>query len=137
MDRQEIVEWALIILVILAWWPRIFLGYDPTWYHVLTHYVSPIVLAIILVRRYRRVQAGFEYSRKIVDAQHQATGSNVLGKDPLPGSARTPYPGVTVPDDVDVEEGDLPPDDASQRASEMPDIPGISGQRPDEDDDRQ
>ncbi len=134
MERKEIIEWALILLVIVAWWPRIFLDYDPLWYYVLTQYVSPIVLVVILVRRYRRVQEGLEYSRKIVDAQHQATGANVLGRDAETGSVQSPYPGVVIPEEMDAEDGEVAPDDAAQAPPGMPNIPGISGRRPDEDD---
>lgn len=118
MERSEIIEWALIILVIVAWWPWIFLGYDAGWYFILTHYVSPIVLAIILWRRYRRVQKGFAFSRKIVDAQQQATGANVLGRD-------TEASGEASGDDPDARD--------SQATPTVPEIPGISGKRPDDD----
>ncbi|NLO04876.1 MAG: hypothetical protein GX131_03495 [candidate division WS1 bacterium] len=107
MERNELIEWLLIIASIIAWWPRIFLGYDPLWYHVLIYYVTPLLLVVILFRRYRRMQEGFEYSRKIVDAQHKMTGANVLGKDPKPGGGvQSPYPGVVLPD-----QSEMPPPD--------------------------
>lgn len=133
MERHELIEWAVIILVILAWWPKIFLGFEADWYHVLTHYVSPIVLVIILVRRYRRVQEGFEYSRKIVDAQQQATGANVLGRSAQDGGAQAPYPGVALPEDMNIDNAEVPDDDASKAPPDLPNIPGISGRRPEDD----
>ncbi len=108
MERGELIEWVLIIAVIMAWWPRIFLGFDPPWYHALIFYVSPLVLAVILVRRYRRMQAGFEYSRKIVDAQHQARGVNVLGQETGGAGPQSPYPGVILPDKAEAELSDIP-----------------------------
>lgn len=119
MERYEIIEWALIILVIIGWWPWIFLGYHATWYYVLTHFASPILLAVILWRRYRRVQEGFEYSRRIVDAQQQATGANVLGRQQHETGADG---GDEAEDGRDAQQ---PPD--------VPSIPGISGKRPDDD----
>jgi hypothetical protein len=76
MNRVEVIEWIVIMLVIVSWWPRIFLGYgynhDPMWYHLLTHYVSPLVLIVIVLRRWRRMQEGFHYSEEML--QHQQMG---------------------------------------------------------------
>lgn len=128
MRRDELIEQIIMIAVLVGFLVHIFTGYDPRWFHVLLYYVSPIALAVILVRRYRRMQEGFEYSRKIVDAQHQATGANVVGRDPrVGGGPQSPYPGVVLPDQaVEGIEMDIP------GAQGMPDIPGISGKRPDE-----
>jgi len=79
VERNELVEWIVIVLVIVAWWPRIFFGYDPLWYHLLIYYISPIVLVVILVVRYRRVREGFEYSEQVIRAQHKAAGREMLG----------------------------------------------------------
>ncbi|MGD9495096.1 MAG: hypothetical protein AB7Y46_02175 [Armatimonadota bacterium] len=98
MERRELIEWVVIIAGILAWWPRIFMGYDAGWYNALIYAVYPIVLIAILVTRWRRVHEGFEYSRKIVDAQHQASGRNILGPQPQSGGPQSPYPGVVLPD---------------------------------------
>jgi len=100
MRRDELIEQIIMIAVLVGFLFHIFSGYDPRWFHILLYYVSPVALAVILVRRYRRMQAGFEYSRKVVDAQHQATGANVMGRD---GNA------------------------------EMPEVPGVSGKRPEND----
>jgi len=79
MERNEFIEWIIIILVIVAWWPHIFLGYDPLWYHILIYYVTPSTLVVILVIRYRRVREGFEYSEQVIKAQHKAAGRDMLG----------------------------------------------------------
>jgi len=69
MSRRELVEWILILLIIVAWWPRVFLGYDPLWYHILIYYLTPVVLILIFVRRFRAMQKGFEYSERMMKAQ--------------------------------------------------------------------
>ncbi|MEA3402193.1 MAG: hypothetical protein U9R79_13230 [Armatimonadota bacterium] len=137
MERGELIEWIIIIAIIVAWWPHLFLGFDVGWYHALIYYVSPIVLAVILVRRYRRMQEGFEYSRKIVDAQHQATGANVLGRDAQPAGRQSPYPGVFLPDDIEaeVEAPSAEAEDEMQLPPNIPNVPDIPGipEPPDED----
>ena len=55
MSRREKVEWAIIILGIVAWWPKIFLresdfSHHPL-YNALCYLVIPLVLAFIFVRR--------------------------------------------------------------------------------------
>ncbi len=123
MRTDELVEQIIMIAVLAAFLFHIFTGFSPRWFHITLYYVSPIVLVVILIRRYRRMQEGFEYSKKIVDAQHQATGANVVGRDPEPPSGgQSPYPGVVLPDEV-----------AEGKKMDMPDIPGISGKRPEDD----
>ena len=72
MERNELIEWIIIILCVIAWWPLIFMGYNPLWYHLLLYYVTPLVLIGITVRRYRRMKAGLAYSEQVA-------------KSPLPG----------------------------------------------------
>ncbi|MEN6643745.1 MAG: hypothetical protein ABFE08_15000 [Armatimonadia bacterium] len=81
MDRTELIEWIIIIGCIVIWWPDILIrggyvawGY-PMWYHLLTHYGVPAVLIGIFVRRYRRMQAGLEYSKDVVDSQRGTPGA--------------------------------------------------------------
>ena len=69
MEKSELIEWIVIIACVVSWWPRIFLGYDPLWYHVLIYYAAPVALVAILVRRIRRMRAGLEYSEKAVQSQ--------------------------------------------------------------------
>ncbi len=145
MRKDELVEQAIMIAVLVGFLVHIFTGYDPSWFHALLYYVSPIALTVILVRRYRRMQEGFEYSRKIVDAQHQATGASTLGQDAeQPGGGRqSPYPGVVLPDEspegIEMDAGsdeDTDRPEGAQESSGPPGfggIPGISGQRPEDD----
>lgn len=139
MQRNELIEWIVIIVTILAWWPNLFLGYSHPVYDVVIYAAVPIVLVVILIRRYRRMQEGFELSRRIVDAQHQATGANVLGQPPRQPGTQPLYPGVVLPDEVDLRSGARPSGDEqaeSQVPPEMPNfpnIPGLNGTRPDED----
>jgi hypothetical protein len=90
MERRELIEWILIIAIIVAWWPWIFLGYSDAWYRVLIFYVSPLALIFILVVRVRRVQRGLDYSQKVMDERHKASGANVLGYPPVPSGAPEP-----------------------------------------------
>jgi len=69
MSRSELAEWVVIIGIIVAWWPRIFFGYDPLWYHILIYYFSLPILVIILVRRFRANEAGFRVSEDMLKAQ--------------------------------------------------------------------
>ncbi len=103
MERNEVIEWIVIIAGIMGWWPKVFMGYDVAWYNALIYIVYPIALIVIFVLRWRRVQAGFEYSRKVVDAQHQASGANIVGQPPQAGGPPSPYPDVIIPDDTDTE----------------------------------
>jgi|WetSurMetagenome_2_1015567.scaffolds.fasta_scaffold1771258_2 hypothetical protein len=66
MEKSEMWEWVIILLCVVGWWPRIFLNYDPLWYHLLIYYVAPIVLIVIAVRRYRRMKAGLDYSEHML-----------------------------------------------------------------------
>ena len=132
MRRDELVEQIIMIAVLAGFLFHIFTGYDPQWLHVLLYYVSPVALAVILVRRYRRMQEGFEYSRKIVDSQHQATGANVVGRDPQQSQGpQSPYPGVVLPDQG--PEGKEMDGSDDQAQPGFGGIPGISGQRPEDD----
>lgn len=69
MNRTELIEWIVIMLCVVLWWPRIFWGYDALLYHLILYYGSPLALILIFVRRYRRVKAGLDYSRSVVDSQ--------------------------------------------------------------------
>lgn len=132
MRKDELIEQIIMIAVLVGFLVHIFTGFDPPWFHALLYYVSPVALAVILVRRYRRMQEGFDYSRKIVDAQHQVTGANVVGRDAQPPRGpQSPYPGVALPDQAaeNLEMGD--PDE--QAPPDFGGIPGISGKRPDDD----
>ncbi len=102
MSRRELVEWIVILLIIIAWWPRVFLGYDPLWYHVLIYYITPVVLILIFLRRFRAMQEGFEYSERMMKAQRPTQPldsdlSDVKHKSP-PGSS---LPFIAPPEEDD------------------------------------
>lgn len=68
MERDELIEWIIIILCIAAWWPL--LGhFNPAWYRAMLCIVEPIVLIAIAVRRFRRMKEGLEYSEQVVKSQ--------------------------------------------------------------------
>jgi hypothetical protein len=69
MSRTELIEWIVMILCVIVWWPRVFLGYDSPLYHLLIYCGVPIALIIIFVVRYRRMRSGLEYSEKVVQSQ--------------------------------------------------------------------
>lgn len=69
MERNELIEWIIIILCVIAWWPLIFLGFNPLWYHILIYYGTPLVLIVIFFRRYKRMKAGLEYSEQAAKSQ--------------------------------------------------------------------
>ena len=105
MRTDELVEQMIMIAILVGFLVHIFTGYHPEWLRILLYYVSPLVLLVIFYRRYKRMQEGFEYSRKVVDAQHAAHGTNTLGLDPCAGGVQSPYPGVVMPEQP---ETDLP-----------------------------
>lgn len=69
MERNELIEWIVMILCVIAWWPLIFLNFNPLWYHLLLYYGTPIVLVIIFIRRHRRMKAGLAYSEQVAKSQ--------------------------------------------------------------------
>jgi hypothetical protein len=85
MSRRELIEWIVMLVIVVAWWPRIFMGYDPLWYHILIYYVSPVVLVVIFINRYRNMQAGFQYSEDMMQSEagqpDQEAGESQGGED--------------------------------------------------------
>jgi hypothetical protein len=70
VTRGELVEALVIIIVIIAWWPLIFLNFHAIVYRVALYVGSFVALGIILYRRWHRLDEGFRHSQKIVDQQH-------------------------------------------------------------------
>lgn len=68
MERNELIEWIIIIGCVVLWWPRL-LGFNPTWYHIVLYYVEPVVLLVILARRFRRMRQGLDYSEQTMKSQ--------------------------------------------------------------------
>ncbi len=104
MRTDELVEQIVMIAILVGFLVHMFTGYSPDWLRILLYYVSPVALVVIFYRRYRRMQEGFEFSRKMVDSQHQASGRNVVGQDPRAGGVQSPYPGVILPDQSETDE---------------------------------
>jgi len=103
MRRDELVEQIIMIAILAGFLVHIFTGFNPEWLRITLYYVSPVVLLVIFYRRFRRMQEGFEVSRKMVDAQHQASGRNVLGQDGSTGGVQSPYPGVVLPGQANID----------------------------------
>ncbi len=100
MSRRELAEWLLILLIIIGWWPRIFLGYDPLWYHILIYYLAPVVLVVILLRRFRAMQAGFEYSERMMKGQRLTQPPDTKpGEKQQPSSPSAPLPFMGPPEE--------------------------------------
>lgn len=104
MHKDELVEQIVMIAILAGFLVHIFTGFSPEWLRIALYYVSPVALLVIFYRRYKRMQEGFEFSRKIVDAQHQASGRNMLGQDGASGGVQSPYPGVVLPDQSETDE---------------------------------
>jgi hypothetical protein len=68
MDRTELIEWIIIILCVVLWWPLMF-HFNPAWYRTLLYVGEPIVLLVILIRRFRRMKSGFDYSEQVMKSQ--------------------------------------------------------------------
>jgi hypothetical protein len=103
MSRWELAEWIVMLLLIVAWWPRIFLGYDPLWYHILIYYVSPVILILICVRRFRANQAGFRYSERMIQGEEtpDVSGDEASADRPQPPRAQLPFVPSAHDDDDD------------------------------------
>jgi hypothetical protein len=71
MDRAELIEWAAMILVIVAWWPLLFLGWDALPYRFSLYLGSFAILVVILVRRVHRMREGLKYSRHMIEEQEK------------------------------------------------------------------
>jgi hypothetical protein len=71
MSAGELVEGLVMIAVIVAWWPLIFLGWQAPAYRLALYLGSAILLAIILVRRVLRLEQGFRESGQKVDEQYR------------------------------------------------------------------
>lgn len=59
MPTAERIEWAVMIVGILLWWPKVFLSadhplHDSAVYNTVIYVVVPLALVAILIRRLRR-----------------------------------------------------------------------------------
>jgi hypothetical protein len=71
MQRSELIEWIIIILCIVLWWPLLF-GFHPVWYRLFLYVGESVALLIIFFRRLARVRAGLKYSEESL--KHQPPG---------------------------------------------------------------
>lgn len=71
MTRTEIGEAIAMIVVIMAWWPFVLLGWRPPTYRLILYSVSAIVVIVIFVRRARRLHEALQHSRRIIEQQQK------------------------------------------------------------------
>ena len=65
MPRAELIEWVVMLGIIVGWWPMVFLGWGPAYYRFPLYVASLIALAIIFIRRLRRVHTGLKESERM------------------------------------------------------------------------
>ncbi|MCX7598662.1 MAG: hypothetical protein N2512_07305 [Armatimonadetes bacterium] len=78
MSRAEMIEGVAMLVIIVAWWPAIFLGWDAAWYRIPLYAVSLATVLVVFVRRLRRLHEALGYSRRLIEQQQQ------LKQGPLP-----------------------------------------------------
>ena len=61
-----------MIAIIISWWPPLLFGYYNPVYVDAIAVVDSVILVIIFIRRKRRLDEGLDYSKRLIDAQHQA-----------------------------------------------------------------
>ena len=112
MSRSELAEWIVMILVIILWWPVIFLGWAPRFYQYPLYVFSAVSLLVIFVRRLGRMNEGFRDSegmmRTKIAAEEQARGGrpSLDEKAPPDVSSQLPFmPGGRPPDTNDEDDG--------------------------------
>jgi hypothetical protein len=92
MDRKEAAEWAVMILIIIAWWPILFGGWGPPAYRYGLEVASALSLGIIFWRRLKRVNAGLAESERMfrdrIEAEKAARGGDPSLSDPVPPKRR-------------------------------------------------
>ena len=71
MARYEILEWLVMILVIILWWPLLFMGYDWPVYRVVISVGSLVAVGVIFVRRLKRINEGFNESEQMMRAKRE------------------------------------------------------------------
>ncbi len=78
MPRAELIEWAVMLAIIVGWWPMVFFGWGPAYYKYPLYAVSFIALGIIFVRRLRRTREGLEESERMKQAAPKSEGDKKL-----------------------------------------------------------
>ncbi len=80
MSRDELIEGIIMLLIIIGFWPVVFLGWFPDAYKYGYYGISGALVFLIFIRRLARVRAGLKYSRKMRDLQEEAQS----GGRPMP-----------------------------------------------------
>ena len=112
MSRAELIEWLVMILVIVLWWPLIFTDWGPTYYRFPLYAFSAVSLIAILLRRLARMQEGFAVSEQMmrakIAAEEQARGGKPrLDEDKPPDvSDRLPFLTAAPPEDQEADDED-------------------------------
>lgn len=89
MSRTEWVETIAMILIIVLWWPVIFLGWGPPYYRGPLTVVSVVVVLAIFIVRLRRVNQGFSQSERLMQIRFEAE-KKARGGDPSLDETRPP-----------------------------------------------
>lgn len=80
MSRDELIEGIIMILIIIGFWPVVFLGWFPDAYKYAYYGICGVLVILIFMRRLARVRAGLKYSRTMRDLRDQAQS----GARPMP-----------------------------------------------------
>ena len=106
MSKTELVEWIIMILIIVLWWPVVFMGWGPASYQYPLSIVSFATLIAILRNRLKRLNQGFQVSEEMMAARYKAEEMARGGKPSLDEkkppdvSGQPPFmPPPTPPDD--------------------------------------
>lgn len=119
MSRTELIEWLVMILVIVLWWPLIFTDWGPTYYRFPLYAFSAVSLIAILVRRVARMQEGFAVSEQMmrakIAAEEQARGGKPLLDEKKPPDVSDRLPFTAAPPQQD-EQDEQDSEDADRRS---------------------
>ena len=80
MSRDELIEGIIMILIIIGFWPVVFLGWFPDSYKYVYYGITGVLVILIFIRRLGRIRAGLKYSRTMRDLQEEAQS----GGRPMP-----------------------------------------------------
>ena len=69
MTRGEWLESLLPIVVILMFWPLIFLGWFPLWYQIVLYVFAAAALTWSIWRRVKRHREDLRYAKQIMESQ--------------------------------------------------------------------
>lgn len=75
MPLAERIEWAVMIVGILLWWPKVFLGgdhplHDSPVYNTVIYLVVPLALLAVFIRRLRRFLEAMRQQEEEHDRRH-------------------------------------------------------------------